>query len=207
MMTHENILTSLTALKARLIADAGTSDIYIGYLPLAHVLELESELVMIINGIKIGYSSTNTITDQSSAIKRGQKGDLSILKPTLMAAVPAILERLTKAIKDKLKESSPFKASLFNTAYEIKLNKLKGRKSNLLLDKIVFSKISNALLGGRLKLIATGGAILNSDVHEFSQVCLCRIIQVYGLSETCAGGTSQFPGETTCNEVGEFKYI
>lgn len=206
-MTHENILTSLTALKARLIADAGTSDIYIGYLPLAHVLELESELVMIINGIKIGYSSTNTITDQSSAIKRGQKGDLSILKPTLMAAVPAILERLTKAIKDKLKESSPFKASLFNTAYEIKLNKLKGRKSNLLLDKIVFSKISNALLGGRLKLIATGGAILNSDVHEFSQVCLCRIIQVYGLSETCAGGTSQFPGETTCNEVGEFKYI
>ena len=206
-MTHENILTSLTALKARLIADAGTSDIYIGYLPLAHVLELESELVMIINGIKIGYSSTNTITDQSSAIKRGQKGDLSILKPTLMAAVPAILERLTKAIKDKLKESSPFKASLFNTAYEIKLNKLKGRKSNLLLDKIVFSKISNDLLGGRLKLIATGVAILNSDVHEFSQVCLCRIIQVYGLSETCAGGTSQFPGETTCNEVGEFKYI
>lgn len=188
MMTHENILTSLVTLKARLINDADTNDIYIGYLPLAHVLELNSELLMIINGIRIGYSSPTTITDQSTAIKKGQKGDLNVLRPTLMAAVPAILERITKAIQSKIEEGSPIKNSLFKKAYQIKLSKLKHRKSNVLLDKILFSKISGTILGGRLKLIATGGAILNKDVHEFAQTCLCSIIQVYGLSETCAGG-------------------
>ena len=202
-ITHENILTSLMAVKKVTIADAEINDIYIAYLPLAHVFELANELIMIISGIKIGYSSPHTMTDLSTAIKRGQKGDLNTLKPTLMAAVPSILERLTKAIKDKLKEGSPFKTFIFNKAYEIKLNKLKQRKSNILLNTFIFNKINCALLGGRLKIIVTGGSILNEDVHEFCQVCLCNVIQIYGMSETCGGGTSQFYGETTVNEVGE----
>ena len=39
-------------------------------------------------GVKSGYSSPQTLTDQSTAIKRGQKGDLQILRPHLMCCVP-----------------------------------------------------------------------------------------------------------------------
>ncbi len=39
-------------------------------------------------GIKCGYSSPQTLTDQSTAIKRGQKGDLQVLRPHLMTCVP-----------------------------------------------------------------------------------------------------------------------
>ncbi len=39
-------------------------------------------------GIKSGYSSPLTLTDQSTAIKRGKKGDLQILRPHLMTCVP-----------------------------------------------------------------------------------------------------------------------
>jgi long-chain acyl-CoA synthetase len=39
-------------------------------------------------GIKCGYSSPQTLTDQSTAIKRGQKGDLQVLRPHLMCCVP-----------------------------------------------------------------------------------------------------------------------
>ena len=202
MMTHANILTTLIGLFARLLPNPSTEDIYIGYLPLAHVLELCSELGMIINGIRIGYSSPVTITDQSTAVKKGQRGDLCTLRPTVMAAVPAILERITKAVKDKIDQGSPVKRTLFQKAYEIKNQKLKKGKSSTLLDKIVFSKINATILGGRLRLIASGGAILNKDVHEFAQTCLCSITQVYGLSETCAGGSSQIPGQTQCDEVG-----
>ena len=39
-------------------------DTYIGYLPLAHVLELSSELICISYGCRIGYSSPQTLSDQ-----------------------------------------------------------------------------------------------------------------------------------------------
>ena len=39
-------------------------DTYIGYLPLAHVLELSAELVCFSHGCRIGYSSPQTLADQ-----------------------------------------------------------------------------------------------------------------------------------------------
>lgn len=39
-------------------------DTYIGYLPLAHVLELSAELVCLSHGCRIGYSSPLTLADQ-----------------------------------------------------------------------------------------------------------------------------------------------
>ena len=64
------------------------SDVYIGYLPLAHVLELCAENIVISAGASIGYSSPLTLSDRSSRIKSGTKGDCSVLRPTLMACVP-----------------------------------------------------------------------------------------------------------------------
>ena len=63
-------------------------DTYIGYLPLAHILELCAEITCIYAGCMVGYSSPNTLTDVSTAIKKGQQGDASLLKPTYMACVP-----------------------------------------------------------------------------------------------------------------------
>lgn len=42
-------------------------DTYIGYLPLAHVLELSAELVCVSHGCRIGFSSPQTLADQVSA--------------------------------------------------------------------------------------------------------------------------------------------
>ena len=39
-------------------------DTYIGYLPLAHVLELSAELSCLFKGVRIGYSSPQTLSDQ-----------------------------------------------------------------------------------------------------------------------------------------------
>ena len=39
-------------------------DTYIGYLPLAHVLELSAECACLSNGVRIGYSSALTLSDQ-----------------------------------------------------------------------------------------------------------------------------------------------
>lgn len=44
--------------------------------------------MMLMFGVPMGYSTPLTMTDRSSKIKRGCSGDCTVLKPTMMAAVP-----------------------------------------------------------------------------------------------------------------------
>lgn len=67
MILHRNIMACIGGLTSRLGISGisfGEDDCYIGYLPLAHVLELAAENVLILNGCKIGYSSTLTLSDK-----------------------------------------------------------------------------------------------------------------------------------------------
>uniref|UniRef100_A0A146VKD8 long-chain-fatty-acid--CoA ligase n=1 Tax=Fundulus heteroclitus TaxID=8078 RepID=A0A146VKD8_FUNHE len=89
MISHGNLIAGIAGMAER-IPNLNETDTYIGYLPLAHVLELSAELVCISHGCRIGYSSPQTLADQSSKIKKGSKGDTSVLKPTLMAVALAI---------------------------------------------------------------------------------------------------------------------
>jgi long-chain acyl-CoA synthetase len=65
-----------------------SDDRIIGYLPLAHIMEMCCELVCLSRGVRIGYSSPLTLYDRASMIKAGTRGDCYALKPTLMACVP-----------------------------------------------------------------------------------------------------------------------
>lgn len=55
-------------------------------------------------GGSIGYGSPLTLTDTSNKIKTGTKGDASLLRPTLLAAVPAILDRVRDGVRKKVCE-------------------------------------------------------------------------------------------------------
>ncbi|NWS37758.1 ACSL4 ligase, partial [Probosciger aterrimus] len=93
MMVHKNLIAGMTGQCER-IPGLGSKDTYIGYLPLAHVLELTAEISCITYGCRIGYSSPLTLSDQSSKIKKGSKGDCTVLRPTLMAAVPVSMQQI-----------------------------------------------------------------------------------------------------------------
>ena len=58
--------------------------------------------VMLAAGCAIGYSSPLTMTDTSNKIKKGTKGDATVLKPTLLTAVPAILDRIRDGVVKKV---------------------------------------------------------------------------------------------------------
>lgn len=64
------------------------SDTMLGLLPLAHVFELLVENVCIFMGVRIGYSNALTMLDTSSKVKKGCKGDATILQPTFITSVP-----------------------------------------------------------------------------------------------------------------------
>lgn len=53
-------------------------------------------------GASIGYGSPLTLTDTSNKVKRGTLGDASALNPTLMTAVPAILDRVRDGVRKKV---------------------------------------------------------------------------------------------------------
>jgi long-subunit acyl-CoA synthetase (AMP-forming) len=69
------------------------------------VVVLFIQTVMLASGVAIGYGSALTMTDASNKIKKGTKGDVSVLKPTLMISVPAILDRIRDAVFKKVQVS------------------------------------------------------------------------------------------------------
>ena len=103
ILTHANLVTTLNGFLYCL--DPKEDDIYIAYLPLAHVLELVGgESMMIVWGVAIGYSHPNTLTDQSTMVKRGTRGDAGVLRPTIMYCVPQILDRVYKGVTENIKK-------------------------------------------------------------------------------------------------------
>ncbi|KAK3596715.1 hypothetical protein CHS0354_025013 [Potamilus streckersoni] len=188
LISHGNLMAGMSG-QCQKIVGLGPEDTYVAYLPLAHVLELSAELSCLAHGTSIGYSSPLTLTDQSSKIKRGSLGDVSILRPTLMAAVPVIMDRLYKGVWEKVKQGSAFRQALFQFAYDYKLRRLESAYDTPILNRLVFSKIKE-ILGGELRMMLSGGAPLSEKTQRFMNICFCcPVLQGYGLTETCGAGT------------------
>ncbi|XP_071327884.1 long-chain-fatty-acid--CoA ligase 3a [Trachinotus anak] len=201
MISHSNIIAGITGMAER-IPNLCEEDTYIGYLPLAHVLELSAELVCISHGCRIGYSSPQTLADQSTKIKKGSKGDTSILQPTLMAAVPEIMDRIYKNVMTKVEEMSYVQRTLFILAYNYKLEQFTKGYSTPLCDRLVFRKV-RSLLGGRTRVLLSGGAPLSAATQRFMNVCFCCPVgQGYGLTETCGAGTISELWDYSTGRVG-----
>ncbi|XP_070987081.1 fatty acid CoA ligase Acsl3-like [Oncorhynchus clarkii lewisi] len=201
MISHSNIIAGITGMAER-IPNLGENDTYIGYLPLAHVLELSAELVCVAHGCRIGYSSPQTLADQSTKIKKGSKGDTSVLQPTLMAAVPEIMDRIYKNVMTKVEEMSSAQRTLFTLAYNYKLEQLSQGRSTPLCDNLVFKKV-RSLLGGKTRVLLSGGAPLSAATQRFMNVCFCCPVgQGYGLTETCGAGTISEMWDYSTGRVG-----
>lgn len=153
MILHKNICAAIGGLTSRLKL-SGISfddDVYIGYLPCAHVLELAAENTVLLNGSRIGYSSPLTLSDKvnlfnlflfflpykkSAKIKTGTMGDARALRPTLMAAVPEILERIRKNVDQVVKQGSAVKQAVFKYAYNYKLDQVQNGGDSPVLNRL-----------------------------------------------------------------------
>jgi long-chain acyl-CoA synthetase len=187
LISHQNMIAAMSALVN--IANYRSRDRYIAYLPLAHVLELLAESSCLMFGIRIGYSSAQTLTNKSSKVKAGSKGDVNLFRPTLMCAVPLILERIYKSIVDTMRRQGWAVEELFHYFVQYKMKWQDRGFDTPLLNKTLFRKI-RYFLGGRVRLMLSGGAPLSPDTHSLTRTCLCvPLMQGYGLTETTACAT------------------
>ncbi|XP_015436420.1 PREDICTED: long-chain-fatty-acid--CoA ligase 4 isoform X2 [Dufourea novaeangliae] len=200
LLSHGNIISTLKAYCDAV--EIKPDDVFLGFLPLAHVFELLAESVCLLTGVPIGYSSPLTMIDSSSKIQRGSKGDASVLHPTCLSAVPLILDRISKGINEKVKKSGAFRQAIFNFAYEYKLKWVKRGYDTPLFDKYIFGA-ARQVLGGRVRLILCGGAPLSPDTHTQVKNCLCvTVTQGYGLTETTSCATVMDVHDRSTGRVG-----
>ncbi|XP_041111618.1 long-chain-fatty-acid--CoA ligase 4-like isoform X2 [Polyodon spathula] len=201
MIIHSNLIAGMTGQCER-IPGLGPKDTYIGYLPLAHVLEMTAEMSCITYGCRVGYSSPQTLSDQSTKIKKGSKGDCSVLRPTLMAAVPEIMDRIFKNVMCKVQEMNYVQRTLFKLGYNYKLEQITRGYDAPLCNMLLFNKVK-ALLGGNVRMMLCGGAPLSPATQRFMNICFCCPVgQGYGLTETCGAGTITEVADYSTGRVG-----
>ncbi|XP_071798454.1 long-chain-fatty-acid--CoA ligase 4-like isoform X2 [Asterias amurensis] len=208
MISHRNIMSMVAGAGNRIPHSSGVLQLIpdetcVCFLPLAHILEVVLECTLLSSGYKLGYSSALTMTDISSKIKKGSKGDVTILKPTIMAAVPLIFDRLYKGVLDKVNSGSAIQRALFKFALDYKMKHVAQGFDTPIFNKLVFSKLRK-LLGGEMRFVLTGGAALSHSAQRFMQCCFCvSVAQGYGLTETCGAGTIGEPGDYRTRHVGQ----
>jgi len=205
VLTHANILQALfcilpTATDA--IEPVTSEDCYIAILPLAHVLELLAENMCLLLGMPIGYSNPKTFTDAGTMVAKGSKGDATVLKPTLVALVPLVLDTIYKGIRNKVAARGKFFAELVDFCYEYRLKWTRRGHDTPIMNQLIFKKF-RAAVGGRVRILLSGGAPLAPAAHDFCRTCLCiKLLQGYGLTETAATACIPDSSDMSTGTVG-----
>jgi len=200
VLTHGNMVNTLSGFLYNL--NPLPDDMYIAYLPLAHVLELIGESMMVVWGVGVGYSHPNTLTDKSTMVRRGHKGDASVLQPTIMFCVPLILDRIYKGVTENIRKKGAFVSALMDFCIKYKLDCSRMGEQTPIMDKLIFRSI-RMLVGGRVRAIMSGGAPLSEDTHDYLRTVLGVILlQGYGLTETSACGAIMSFEENSTGRVG-----
>eukprot|EP00522_Entomoneis_paludosa_P008779 CAMPEP_0172447754 /NCGR_PEP_ID=MMETSP1065-20121228/6982_1 /TAXON_ID=265537 /ORGANISM="Amphiprora paludosa, Strain CCMP125" /LENGTH=724 /DNA_ID=CAMNT_0013199121 /DNA_START=71 /DNA_END=2245 /DNA_ORIENTATION=- len=198
IINHRQIVGACAAGEVALHIQKG-KDVYLAYLPLAHIMEMMAEFVMLSMGCTLCYAEPKGLT----ATGAYPNGALDEYSPTLMVAVPKIWDVIKKGIQAKVAAGSPVVQFLFKTAFEWRNFALRNGFDTPLFKALVFKKLK-AGVGGKLRLGLSGGGPLNSEVQEFCRTAFSiSLVQGYGLTETCAGISIQAPDDTRGGIAGQ----
>ncbi|HND67256.1 MAG TPA: long-chain fatty acid--CoA ligase [Candidatus Obscuribacter sp.] len=187
VLTHGNIAASCTALYGHGF-DFGEDDLYLSYLPLAHVYErVNGQFICLWQAVPTVFCKVEEV---SKYLKK--------VRPTIMLGVPAVWRKIKDKMQSEIDGAKGFKAKLLKWAFGTRRGTISGWLANML----VFSKIRGAL-GGRLRIMGSGGAPISPEVLSFFQSVGMNIIQGYGLTETCGGIAANKPDDIVVGTVGK----
>ncbi len=183
MLTHGNIASNVTTCCT--LFSFTENDECLSFLPLSHIFErMFGHYCMLHSGVLINYAeSVETVA-----------ADMQSRRPTLMASVPRLYEKIYGRVLDAVRAGSAVKRSLFfwgkrvgEKAVDLRLagkSLPPALRAQLwLADRLVFSKL-RARTGGRLRFFISGGAPLSPDIARFFHASGMPILEGYGLTET-----------------------
>jgi long-chain acyl-CoA synthetase len=169
----------------------------LAFLPLAHAFERSGHFQSLASGITIGYAeSPDTVGD-----------DIAKVKPQVANSVPRVYERIYNGMREEASDS-PVSKRIFEwavatgQAYDHAESPGLGLRTKMkVADKLVFSKVREAL-GGNIELFVSGGGSLSEDLARLYRAMGITIIEGYGLTETAPGLVFNPPEDIKVGTMG-----
>ncbi len=181
MLSHYNILSN--AYGSSLCENFLTSDQFLSFLPLSHMLERTA-------GYYLPMTAGSTVNFARSIEQLAE--DLITIRPTILVTVPRIFERVYNKIHSQLAAKPPLARKLFAAAVDIGWHRFQVRQHKAswhpklllwpILNLLVASKVM-AKLGGNMRLAISGGAPLTVTIARTFIGLGLEISQGYGLTE------------------------
>ncbi|MHB1278185.1 MAG: AMP-dependent synthetase/ligase [Bacteroidia bacterium] len=184
MLSHENFMSNVWMAKTT-IPSISKNDRYLSFLPLCHVYErLATYYLGIYVGAEIAFAQS---IESLSA-------NMAEVQPTVMTTVPRLLERVKERVIKSAESKGGLSKKIFYWAVgigeAIRVKREQGKWINPLLavqhklaSVLVFKKVK-ARLGGKMRLLVSGGAALPQHVGEFFGNLGITALEGYGLTET-----------------------
>ncbi|KAJ2742158.1 medium-chain fatty acid-CoA ligase faa2 [Coemansia sp. BCRC 34301] len=171
-----------------------TESVHLSFAPLMHCLDRFATYMMMFGGVRIGFFSG----DLTRLL-----GDIQALRPTVLFVFPMLLDAIHRRIAQATVAAGGIKGLVSRMAFACKLKRVaKGTLCHALWDRVLFGKIA-ATLGGRIRMIVSGGKALNQDVAMFFRAALsCQVLEGYGQTEAFASGTGQPTGNQLSGHMG-----
>jgi long-chain acyl-CoA synthetase len=179
MLSHKNIVSDVLNSAPRIPFQAGNSRA-VSFLPVCHIFERMILYLYQYYGVSIYFGeSIEKISD-----------NLKEVKPTVMTAVPRLLEKVYDKIYAKGAELTGIKKKLFFWAIDLGLryepygaNGFWYEFQLKIARKLIFSKWKEGL-GGNLELMVSGSAALQTRLTRVFAAANIPVMEGYGLTET-----------------------
>mmetsp|Transcript_129619 Transcript_129619/g.276456 ORF Transcript_129619/g.276456 Transcript_129619/m.276456 type:complete len:694 (-) Transcript_129619:36-2117(-) len=205
VLQHSSMVAALAGLEESLKGAVTPEDVCLCYLPLAHVMEMATEVCLLSMGAALGFGRADTLMDSGAKLKRPESmGDAPCLHPTFMVFGPSALGEVQQAIEGRRASFGMLGRGLFSWGLRSgERHHRRGRiGANRFYNGLIFKKVQR-LLGGRLRAAIAASAPLASEVQKFFQTCLdAPVRQGYGLTEGGACSCLAFWGDNGTNSAG-----
>jgi long-chain acyl-CoA synthetase len=201
MLAHSNLVSNLIDSSGHL--SFAKDDSALSVLPLSHVLERVAMYMYLYHGMAVYFGESLELIGQN----------LRELKPTIFVGVPRIFEKIFARVKEKTAEKGRINVAILNWAVSVgkeyaklairhkKIPSLLSLKHKVA-DKLIFSKMRSAL-GGRIRLLISGGAALPEELGLIYIGAGLPIVQGYGLTETSPVITTGIIEDNRVGTVGK----
>nr|WP_315166435.1 long-chain fatty acid--CoA ligase [uncultured Flavobacterium sp.] len=179
MLSHRNIVSNVINSAPRIPFEAGKSRA-LSFLPICHIFERMILYLYQYYGVSVYFGeSIDKISD-----------NIKEVKPTVITAVPRLLEKVYDKIYSKGSELTGIKKKLFFWAIDLGLryepygaNGFWYEFQLKIARKLIFSKWKEGL-GGNLDLMVSGSAALQTRLARIFAAAEIPVMEGYGLTET-----------------------
>jgi len=135
-------------------------------------------------------------------------GDMRAAAPDYFLNVPALLERMRKAVDEQIWQTGGLVRAIYSRAKAAWIREREGHATfpdSLALTaarSLILPTVRKKMIGPALKALICGSAPLNPETQLFFAMLGIPVLQVYGLTETTAICTMDDPSQVETGRVG-----